>query len=901
MFVGRDAELTRVVSLVSAGRGGGGGSLVISGEAGIGKSALLEAAGRHATEFTILRMTGIESESSLAYGGLVQLLRPLLSRLPELPAAFQRELSRAMRPSRSRVDPLTVAAAVASLISLAAEETGVVVLIDDMQWVDPPSARAVAFVARRLREAAVVVLLAVRDGESLPVALDGLEQERLRPLALRDATEILRRLGVPEGEHGPVLRTAGGNPLALIELARDPGKLPIQAPTVGERLFGTRLDKLDAAAAQTLLVAALETSGEASIIAAASPDVDSVKRLCDHGLVDIRAGVLHLRHPLLRSLVLERAWSDRRRRAHAALAAVLPDGPDRVRHRALATVEPDEDVAAELESLGATSAESGERAWAVERAAELTPAGRDQSRREVLAARAALDSGNVPAARKFIAAVQLGKDPAARLDANELEARLQIAAGELVAGAYTLKDLATMVEEPDPVRAARLLVDAATALTTASRTSEALSLIQRAHRVTPEHDHVLRLQVASAEADVGFMTGDFTRAQHLVREAAEAADREAAVHRDSAARLSLAEAMYGAGMNGRGREIATSVARSARREGALGTLRMALAVLFSVELRDGRVNAATAAANEELAIANQFGLLMELEEALGHVAWCDAMASRADDCVRHVRERYETGIELFADTVPHPSVGVLHLGLGQHERAIECLQQTLERQAARPTGVGSAAMPSPTQADLIEALVWAGRLPEARVSLATFEPRARLMRRSHDLSLVHRCRGLLADGGSLDAEFSQALAHDADEPYPLHRARSVLCWGARLRLMNRRADARKHLLAAYDEFSRLGATLWAERTRQELASVGHRVPIQALSSPLPTLTAKEEQVASLVIAGLSNRDISARLFISVNTVETHLRHLFEKLDVRSRTAMARKITENRDPEATIRL
>ena len=888
MLAGRDDELRSVHALVRQAGQGSGGALLLCGEPGIGKSALLDAGAADAQGFLILRTTGVESESRLAYAGLTELLTPLADSIPQLPTAFGHALSRAQQLD-SATDGFVVAAAFAALLVTSAEERPVLMLVDDVQWVDAPSAQAITFAARRLRQTRVGSLLAWRDTVAAPVALDGLATIRLAPLEDGAAEELLESVEAEAGTRARILRAAGGNPLALLELARDPANIDRSSESVAERLFGTRLDRLDDQVREVLLIAALERAGDLSVVAAAG-NSDGLARLTTVGLVDVGIDRLTLRHPLLRSLVIARSWPEQRRSAHAALAAVLPPSDERLRHRALAATQADEELARDLETFGRRGSPT-EGAWALERAAALTPPGSDRGRRLTLAAQAVLNSGDVDNARRLIGLAREDDDLVANQDARALEARLAVSGGELVEGGRLLSTVARDMARDRPRDAARLFVESAVALTAARRLADGWDVLRRARELALEDEPVLRLLIASAEADLEFASGDVRPAVLRARAAALAADTEPAVHRVPRDRLCLAELMFGGGLNDRAREVSTAVADDARREGALGTLRYALSLVFSVELVTGRIFAASAAANEELELATQFSLLMEQEEALGHVAWCDALQARPDSCWQRVQERYDLGRRVFSDVVPHPSLGVLELGLGHFDGAITNCRANLERLATR--GGFTTATLMPHQADLIEAYVRSGRRAAAAEILVEFEREARLLDVPQTMALVYRCRGLLAAGETRDDEFARSLEYHQVEARPIDRARTLLCWGERERRAGRRLQARAHLSDALEQFDRSGVELWARRARLELAASGQRGVRRAVPSGA-TLTGAERRVAALVAEGLSNREVATRLFVSVNTIETHLRHLFMKLDVRSRTELSRKITEIRD-------
>jgi DNA-binding CsgD family transcriptional regulator len=653
------------------------------------------------------------------------------------------------------------------------------------------------------------------------------------------------------------------------------------------------MNQLDSQEREALLTVSLESAGDELILSRAAGETAVFDRLSRLGLVRMSAGRLEPRHPLVRSLAVDRSTAEERRRVHAALATAVAPGDARIRHLALAAEDPDEGLASDLEDLGRRAGMSGDGAWALERAAALTPAGPARERRSVRAAQAVWDAGDAERARMLIGEASIRDDPEARHKSAVLEARLLIAEGGLVEGARMLIRLADDVTAITPAEAAELLIESALALASAHQVAAGFDVIRRARGLELGDDPVVRLGIASAEADLRWLSGDVSGAVRQVRAAARTADRDPRVHANRRARLRLSEAYFGCADYQRAREITQAVVRDARAGAALSDLRYALSILFSVELRTGRVTAMSVAAHEELELAAQFGLLMEQEEALGHVAWCHALTGQADECRSRVAQRLELGARIFANPLPHPSLGVLELGLGRPQQAVAALRRTMD--ALRARDLPSSVSLMPHRPDLIEAYVHARDVAAASSELAELELEARALDTPDGLALLHRCRGLLAGPDSIDEEFTRALEYDQDEPRPLDRARSLLCWGESLRRVRRRADARTPLRLAFEEFSRLGADLWTPRALRELDAVGRR-NLPRLDKPAVRLTRSEIGVAALVTEGMSNREVAMTLFVSINTVESHLRHLFAKLGVRSRTELSRRFTEIRDSE-----
>jgi DNA-binding CsgD family transcriptional regulator len=882
VLVGRAEELDRLGALLDEARLGHAGAVTLAGDAGIGKTSLLDETAALAGDFTVLRARGIESEGALSYAVLLELLGGTTSLLDALPAHLREALEAACALRPGRGDPAVVAAAWTTLLTTLADQRPVLVMVDDVQWIDGATAAAVLFAARRVRDARVATLLAVREPHYASRPLDGIERLELRRLD-GEASRLLAGDASSEA-----IATAAGNPLALVELARaGAGRW---AGTVAERLFGGRVEQLSISGRRALLAAALDTSGRAEVIVAVSGGAEPLDELRRHGLVDIQDDRLELRHPLVRTLMLAVASSDERRSLHAALAAILPQGAERTRHRALAATTPNAELADEVETLATRTSGRANNAWALERAADLTPRGERRARRLLAAARASFDVRDMAAAQRLVRRAREEDEAATKSGVRELVARLALADGAQADAARALRAVAAEVADGEPTRAVRLFVSAAYVLSVCGHGDEALEVAEDASALV-DGDHVLELLVSSARAEAVAAGGGFVRAQRMFRELAATGELQSVVHADREARLVLVEAFYSGAQLDRARQLAIAAQRDARADGALGELQLALACLFSIEFTAGRFDAADTAASEELELASGFGRAMERREALGHLAWCDAVKGRAEACRAHAAERLALSAAVGVNTTPHPAPGLLDLGLGNFGAAADTLR-ALEASHSRSGRVAAESW-RPCTADLIEALVRADREEEARAILDGFEREARASNRPLALALAQRARGLVADDDSFDAAFQASLELDAEEPSPFERARTELCWGERLRRVRRRAEARVPLRQARDAFERSGATLWLARADSELSATGERVRRRSSGSGLQ-LTPQERRVAALVSEGLTNRDVAARLFVSTNTIETHLRHLFQKFGVASRTELAARFRDLRD-------
>ncbi|MDX6505362.1 MAG: hypothetical protein QOG06_6 [Gaiellaceae bacterium] len=885
-LVGRSRELARIEGLAEEARSGRTRALLVTGEAGIGKTSLLEAAAGGAEGFRVLHARGIQSEYDLPYASLLELLRPLLGRLDALPAAQRRAVCGALGLGPAAGGALAVAGGTATLLAAAAAEQPLLALVDDVQWVDTASAGVFAFAARRLHDVPLLTVMSLREPLMAPVELDGLERLRLAPLDREATTELLAAGGLDPSLQAEVSEQAAGNPLVLVELARAGRAAGLEAQEIAERLFGARVSALDSASRAALLAISLSTDCDRSVAAKLAGGGEALEPLEESSLVVTRGGRLEPSHPLLRSFVIRLSEGHEQLAAHAALAAALPDGDDRTRQRALAQTGPDSALATEVESLGVRGG-NGFAVWALERSAELSPPGPERTRRHLAAARAAFVARDMAAAQRLVAEVRREGANGLGVDAAELEASILLADGSLVPGAERLERAASEVEQREPARAATLLAAAVTPLLYAGRLEDAERVAVHARQLAGSSDPVARLRAETAYADVCGSLGRWHEGREAHRAAAAEADRSQLIHDDPDATLWLIEALHSGGLDDRARELALAAAGHARQTGSVGSLTGALQTLFSIEFVCGRIGPATAAAREELEVAAGFGRLMDHKEALGHLAWGAAHSADEVACRELVAKRYDLSERLGDDALLHPSLGVLELGLGRADAAVSTLQRTLRTSALR--GHRPEAEVWIVTGELVEALLLAERRAEASNLLERFDAGARTIGRPYALSIAERCRGLLADPDAFDTAFEAALAYDQEEPRPLERARTILCWGMRLRRSKRRTEARARLSEAQEELDRLGSELWSARARAELAASGQRLRRRAAPGG-GELTARERQVAELVAEGLSNRAVAERLFLSTNTIETHLRHIFQKLGVHSRTELVRRLS-----------
>jgi DNA-binding CsgD family transcriptional regulator len=913
MIVGRADELSRIDHVLQQAREGRSGCLVLRGDPGIGKTSLLDAAAERASDFTVLRACGVELEAELPYSALLELLRPIaagVDRLPEPHAAALRG-ALALGPT-GQSERFAVCAATLGLLAAASDEGLVLVLIDDAQWIDAPSGEALAFAARRLRDEGLAVLWATRTEDALAFSLDGLTELRLGGLDRSAVGDLLDAAGTPAVSPRAVdalVDATGGNPLALLEIPellsehQRAGAEPIDQPLpVGpavERAFGRRLERLPETTRSALLIAAVSASRELGTIerALAFEDLtlEALVPAENDEIIAREGGRLEFAHPLVRAAVHARATAAARRAAHSALASALADGAredERAWHRALAAPGPDDVVAAELEAVGIRARKTSWRAAAraFERSAQLTSDGEARGRRLLAAARAAYTGGTLDTAARLAddATRLLQGDAAGHAEAKHLSGRILAGQGEFRPAALNLEEAAGEIEATDPERAALMLGDAVVPWLELGEHGRAARAAARAWELPwPRGGHT--------ELALSLTFGDALAERGRLSEAIELWLRGAAVPGDAdpEALTRIAEAILSAGEHERARAAAERAVERARECSALGVLTISLGVQVFAEARTGRLRAAARAAEEAIDLVRALGQRGELIDALHRLAWVDAMLGREQECRRHAAEATEelTGLGT-PESAFGPAVGLLELSLGRAEEAVEALERTTRARGKRMRA--DAMVPRPVLANLIEAYVRAGRVEDARPDLEELRRQAELSELPFVLAIAARCRGIVEGE---EQHFVDALAWHERQPNAFERGRTLFCFGELLRRKKRRADARTRLRAALADFEEVGAEIWAERARRELGASGERAR-RRTPDTRDELTPQEVQVAGLVAEGLTNREIAARLFLSPKTIETHIRHAFQKLGVRSRTELAVAVTSG-DGEAAV--
>jgi DNA-binding CsgD family transcriptional regulator len=905
VLFGREAECTAVDGLITAARSARSGALVVRGEPGVGKSALLEHAIAQATDIRVLRAHGIEAESELAFAALHQLIRPILDRRAQLPEPQAAALAGALGLSRTSVaDRFLIGVAVLSLLADAADDTPLLCVVDDAQWLDRSSADALTFAARRLEAEGVVLLFAARDGELQRFEGQGLGEFVLGGLDVEAAGALLAGR-VPSGLSREVrdrlVASAGGNPLALIELAelldaeQLAGEAPLPEPLPQsaqiERIYLERARALPAPAQRLLLIVAADDTGSLATVFDAASALGVEQGALDAaeaaGLVRAGRATVEFRHPLVRSTLYADATFAQRQAVHRALADVFAgeqDADRRAWHRAAASPGHDDEVAHELEQTARRARRrSGfaAAARALERAAALSSDDEARSRRLMAAAQDAwLAGGPAQALALLDRARGLVLDLRVRADLMHLRGTIELRCGVPADAATILAAGAAEIAPVAPAKAIEMLIEAAQAASYAGDANQIVEFGRRASSLPQDGDPDRRFTVKVIVGTGHLLAGDPARGVPQLRQALRLAtgfqDPRRLVHAGACAGYLGEEAteheLYG-----------RAVART-REIGAVSTLPYVLEYLARSEAVDGRY-AAAAHATEGLRLARETDQQNSVCHLLASLALIASMRGRADECRCLAEEAVELATARglgYQAALAEWALARLDLGLGRPTQALARLAGL----ASAGPGEGHPFVKLVSAPELVEAAVRADQPATAEAALAAFEPYARETAAPWARALVARCRGLLAGRVAAEGHFREALRLHRESARPFDRARTELVFGEFLRRDGRRKNAREHLRSALDGFERLGADAWAERAREELRASGETARKRGPTA-LDQLTPQELQIARLVAEGATNKEVAARLFLSPRTIDYHLRKVFTKLGITSRAELIR--------------
>lgn len=901
MLRGRRAEQAVIDELLDAARNGRSAALVLRGEPGIGKSAMLAYARGRAGDLRVLRASGIESEATVPFAGLHLLLRGSLDRLEALPGPQRRALEGAFGLGEASGDRFMLGAAVLSLLADVAEDGPVLCLVDDAHWLDRVTAEALLFAARRLDREGVVMLFAARDyGGTLDTA--GITELRLRGLDETAAVELLDdggwTLSPAVREH--LIAATEGNPLALLELPRviesqglRPG--PIQLTSRVVDAFHHQVRALPEPSRTLLLVVAADDTGDLAVVLRAGEPlgvgIEELQPAEADGLVAVDAGAIAFRHPLIRAAVYHGATLGQRVAAHGALAATAVESGDVERHAwhlAIAATAPDEAVAATLEQAAVHASGRGGHAAAAsgfERAAQLTPDPFAAVGRMALACEAGIVSGQLDWARsRAQRALSRGVDADLRARLLDVEARAELAAGSLGRAHELLLTAAELTAKTEPDRAFWMLI-AAVHAGWAAPTDERL-LAEPADRIddlglepsAPVWPVAWLIRWATAVA-LGRETTGYPDLDETVGRA-----RVAASGAGSAALVEVASFSFMVGRDELSAEVCAELVSAARSEGTLFALPIGLGQLALTQTLLGRHREALISGTEAIRIARDTCQPMWERYASGALAYLAAIEGSDERCAR-----YAADTELESEAPSGAATGtvwgqsalaLLDLGHGRVGDAYDRLQG-IRCGAIRHQSAVIRSVP-----DLVEAAVRLDRADSVTEAVAAYERWADGLGVAWIDALVARCRALLAPDDA-EENFTRALALHVGRPF--ERARTSLLYREWLRRARRRGDARVHLETALRLFDELGSTPWADRARAELEASGVVSARSALPDAFADLTPQELQISQLAAQGLSNRDIAAQLFLSPRTVAYHLYKAYPKLGIASRAELAELI------------
>jgi DNA-binding CsgD family transcriptional regulator len=909
-LLGRRSESAALDELIASVRAGPSRPLVLRGEAGVGKSALLDYLARTASGCTVARALGVESEVELAFGGLHQLCAPFADRLEDLPEPQRDALATVFgRRGGAAPDRFLVGLSVLSLLSDVAEDRPLMCIVDDAQWLDVASAQALSFVARRLGVESVGLVFGVRE----PAAerhLEGLPKLVVEGLEDHDARELLESVitgPLDARVRDRIVAETRGNPLALLELPR--GRTPAElaggfgladGPALRGRIeesFRERLAPLPPATRLLLLIAAAEPVGDPlpvwTAAAALGLDAGAAAPAKETGLVELGARV-RFGHPLVRSAVYRAAALEQRQRVHRALAeATDPDvDPDRrAWHRAQATDGLDEDVAAELErSAGRARARGGLAAGAAfhERAAELTPDPGRRAQRALAAAQSKHQAGASDEALRLLAMAEGGPlDELARARAQLLRAQIAFAATRGRDAPPLLLDAAKRLEPLDATLARETYLDAFAAALSADRLVRGGDAREVAAAVLAAD-----WEPSTRPCDL-LLDGLALRYTEGCAAAAHALKRALTTFRDEP--LSEDEEL-------RWLWLACHIAREvgddeawdaltarqlelARRAGAFSLLPIALDNRFSVELLSGRIAVATSLAAEADAVVEATGSHLVRRTSIALASWHghDAEAhALTRDRRKDVLRRGE-GLWLTANDW---GTAVLYNGLGRYDDALAVIERAAENLDGTALSIWVAS-------EFIEATVRSGRPERAVGPLARLSEIAEANGTDWSLGLRASRAAMLSEGEDAERLYREAIERLSRTRIRIGVARAQLLYGEWLRREGRRVDAREHLRVATEMFGEMGNEPYAERARRELLATGETVRKRSVET-LDELTPQEIQIGRMAAQGFTNPEIGAQLFLSPRTVEWHLRKVFGKLGITSRRQLRSAMPEARE-------
>lgn len=902
--VGRRPELAAIERLLEAS---GPRAVVIEGEAGLGKSTMWESgvAAARSAGWTVLSARPAESERLLPYAALGDLVDPLLDgHVAALPEVQRDALDAALLRGSSGepAESLAVARATLGLLLTAGEQGTILAAIDDVQWLDSPSARTLEFVIRRLPADVLRLLVAHRNARpgDAPLGLDrglapgSLVRLALGPLDTISLDALIRaRLGLNLSR--PLLhrleRITGGNPYYALEIApalAAGGDLAI--PSSLTAALAERIGELQDAAREAVMLVAASMRPTPELVEVAAGTCDGLAAAIDLGLVEATAGRLRFTHPLLASVAYERALPGDRRDAHRRLAAAATDPEERALHLARATEAPDEDVARELEEVGRLAAGYGGQEAAAElteAAARLTVAGDDTGRRRRLLAASEyhVAAGDPARARAILESLMTELEPG--LERAALLWRLAHTIGDSIEEPIRLCEQALEEAAGDPSLSSEVHTALGVFTWIAGDLERATEHCRRAARLAEEAGNELQLAIAIGEACHAEAVLGVPWNRAAMQRALEIEERVEDMPLGLRPSFQLAVVSLVTDELDTARRLLYEELERVRRAADEPATFHVLFRITELEIRAGNLADALQASREAVALTRQGGVEQEqattemaLALALAHVGELEEARDLAQNAYRTAKTGGDRAVAIRCAGV----LGLVEVSAGRPERALEWL--TPARKELEAMGTGELSISGVVQNEL-EALVGVGSLEEADAVIDFVERKSRLSGRAWHRAVAARGRALVAsargDSIAARAAVDEALAAHEELPQPFELVRTLLAAGLVERRAKHWALARERFTTALELCDDLGAASWAERAAAELARLPGRRPRSA------ELTATESRVAELVAEGLANKDVAARLFITVRAVEANLSRVYAKLGVRSRTELTRKL------------
>jgi DNA-binding CsgD family transcriptional regulator len=890
-------------------RTGNSAVLVIRGEPGVGKSALLRYAIDRAAEsgLTTLIVRGIESESELPFASLADLIRPIGNALAAIPPTQSAVLASALALGPPIPgDRFAACAATLSVLAAAAEQSPLLAVVDDVQWLDASSAEALLFAARRLGAEGIAMLFALREGERTAFDLGDLPSLELDGLDEAASIRLLTtaRLAVAPEVAAALHHAVRGNPLALIEIpallseAERSGIGPLPDPLPAgphlEQAFLRRLRALPKPTQRALLVAAASDSTDVATLQRALEQLELPAGALDPaesaGLITVDGVSVLFRHPLVRSAVYQAADPVARREAHHALAAALDTEQvtdRRAWHLAAAATAPEESIASALEGAATRSqarSGHGSAARALVRSAALSPSTSERARRLLAAANAYQLAGRPNEGLRLLdEAIACGPDQRMRFEIEHLRAVIEIWVGTPMGAHDRMLSEAAQAQREDPATAAVLLAEATIPCFMAGEIRRSLETARRARALADQAGSPRPVLVDVVLAEAMVLSGMAVEAAPLIDECL----RRAVVSGQEAARdvQYLPFSLLALERYAEARALIAGAVAAARTASAVGILPYGLAVLSELDFRTGNFAAAYAAGTESVRLAGETGQSSGASYSLVTLARVEAVQGRDTDCRTHARAAIELARTHGLGSIFNyaaAAIGLLELGRGRPAEALVHLEKTAqgfrEQGSIEPNLIQ-------WQPDYIESLARTRRTDDAARALEAFEREAERTNRAWAKATAARCRGCLSQEDSA-ADFRRALELHESSPSPFEIARTQLCYGEALRRQRQRVEAREVLHQALHTFERLGAEPWAGRAHAELSATGEKARRRDVAATR-ALTPQELQVALAVGGGATNREAAAQLFLSPRTVEAHLSSAYRKLGARSRTELVR--------------